>query len=49
MQSIVLFKPDLKMELTFLCSKPFRNGSLQMMAIIHHDNSRMRQTYHYFV
>ena len=49
MQIIVLFKPNPMVESACLCSKPFRNDSLQKMAIIHHENSRKRLIYPYFV
>ena len=41
MQIIVLVKLDPMVESACLCSKPFRNGSLQKIAIIHH--KRLKQ------
>ena len=43
MQIIVLFKPDPRVESACLCPKPFRNDSLQKLAIFHHRNSRKGQ------
>ena len=42
MQIIVLFKPDPMVESACLCSKPFRNGSLQKIAIIHHTKLKQK-------
>ena len=38
----MIFKLDPIVESAFLHSKPYRNDSLQKMAIIHHDNSKKR-------
>ena len=49
MNIISLFKPNPVGESACLCSKLFRNDSLQKIAIIHHENSRKRLIYPYFV
>ena len=48
MKIILLFKPDPMVESVHLCSKPFRNHSLQKMAIIHHENLKKRLNRHHF-
>ena len=45
----LLSKPNPMVESACLCSKPLRNGSLQKMAIVNHENLRKRPFYHYFV
>ena len=42
MQIIVLFKPDPMVESARLCSKLFRNGSLQKITIIHHTKLKQK-------
>ena len=46
---ILLSKLNTMMESACLSSKPFRNASLQKMAIIYYENSRERPIYRYYV
>ena len=43
MKIIQLSKPNPMVQSACLCSKPFRNESLQMMAIIHHETQENSQ------